>query len=59
MGKLKVTCRLNDYSKPPMPSVIINAHWNYHDLVELEVEGKKYTVDGTELKKAIDNCMNT
>lgn len=59
MAKLKVTCRLNDYSEPAMPSVIINAHWNNQKLVELEVDGKKYTVDGEQLKKAVDNCMNT
>lgn len=59
MKKLKVTCRLDDYSEPSKPSIVVNAHWNYRDFVELEVEGKRYTVNGRQLKKAIDNCMNT
>ncbi len=59
MAKLKVTCKLDDYSEPAMPSVVVNSHWNYQDFVELEIDGKKYTVDGKQLKKAIDNCMNT
>lgn len=59
MTKLKVTCRLDDYSEPAMPSVLIHSHWNDEELVKLEVDGKKYTVDGEQLKKAVDNCMNT
>lgn len=59
MAKLKVTCRLDDYSEPSMPSIIINSHWNDKDLVVLEVGEKKYTVSGRQLRKAIDNCMNT
>lgn len=40
MAKLKVTCRLDDYSEPRMPSIIINSHWNDKDLVVLEVGEK-------------------
>lgn len=40
MAKLKVTCRLDDYSEPSMPSIIINSHWNDKDLVVLEVGEK-------------------
>ena len=58
MGKIKVTCEINDYSEPSQPCIKVHNHWNYKYLVEIEVDGKRHTVDGHELKQAVDNAMN-
>lgn len=58
MSRVRVTCEINDYSEPRKPSMRIHSHWNSNSFVELEINGEKYTVDGKELKIAIDNCMN-
>lgn len=59
MGNVKVTCRIEDHSEPAKGSLLIHNHWNNNRLVELEIDGKRYTVSGNALKTAIDNCMNT
>jgi len=59
MSRIKVTCQINDYSKPAQQSIKIHAHWNDSKMVVLEIDGKEYTVSGKELKTAIDNAMNT
>lgn len=56
---IKVTCEIGDYSQPRNPNIKIHSHWNNNSLIELEVEGVRYAVDGKELKRTIDNCMNT
>lgn len=56
---MKITCELRDYSEPAQPSIKVNAHWNLQRFVELEIEGKKYTVLGQELIEAVKNCMNS
>lgn len=58
MAKVKVTCEISEYSDTAKPSIRVHNHWNSPDFVELEVEGKRYTVDGRQLKIAVDNCMN-
>ncbi len=58
MAKVKVTCEIEDYSDDRKPNIRVHNHWNINRFVELEIEGKKYTVSGNELKIAIDNCMN-
>lgn len=59
MGKVRVTCEVDTYNETAKPSIRMHNHWNRNDYVELEVEGKRYTVCGKQLKIAIDNCMNT
>lgn len=59
MGMVKVTCQIEDYSESRKESLKIHSHWNIKRFVELEIDGKRYTVNGNDLKTAIDNCMNT
>ena len=55
---MKVTCETNDYSNPPRPNIKVhNAWWRSNEMVELEVEGKRYTVNGIELLRAIYKCL--
>ena len=56
---IKVTCHIEDYSDPKMPSIKVHNHWNTKRMVELEVDGKRYTVVGEDLITAIENAMNT
>ncbi len=56
---IKVTCQLEDYSSPSMPSIKVHNHWNTRRQVELEVDGKRYTVNGEDLITAVQNAMNT
>lgn len=58
MSHVKVTCQIEDYSEPRKGSIKIHSHWNINRFVELEINGERYTVNGKELKIAIDNCMN-
>ena len=56
---VKVTCQIEDYSNPSMPCIKVHNSWLTKRQVELEVDGKRYTVDGDELITAVKNCMNT
>lgn len=56
---MKVTCEIKEHSDPAKENVVIHNHWRCGDFVEIEFDGKTYVVDGNELKRAIDNCMNT
>lgn len=56
---IKVTCQLEDYSSPAMPSIKVHSSWNTKRNVDLEVDGKKYTVNGNDLIQAVQNAMNT
>lgn len=57
---MKVTREIQDYSTPPpkKPNIRVHDSWLRGTLVEIEVEGSRYTVDGNEIKHAVDNCMN-
>ena len=55
---MDVTCQIRDYSNPSQPRIKVHNHWCDHNMVELEIDGKRYVVCGRELKKAIDNAMN-
>ena len=55
---MKVTTELRDYSNPTMPVIKIHDHWNNRNMVEIEVEGKRYTVLADEVKRAVDNATN-
>lgn len=55
---MKVTCEINDYSKPAQKRIKVHNAWNHKDtMVELEVDGKRYTVKGSELIGAIKRCL--
>ena len=54
---MRVTIEINDYSKPAKPSIRVHSDWNDGKQIELEVEGKRYTVDGEELRSAISRAM--
>ena len=55
---MNVTCEINDYSNPSQPKIKVHNAWCYSDkMVELEVEGKRFTVKGTELIGAINKCL--
>jgi len=55
---MKVTCEINDYSNSSQPKIKVHNAWNYKDtMVELEVDGKRYTVKGRELIGAINKCL--
>lgn len=41
------------------PAVIVESTWPNRDSVVLAIDGHRYTVIGADLKKAIDNCLNT
>ena len=54
---MKVMCKINDYSDPAKPSILIHSSWPHGERVELEVDDERYTVDGEELISAIKRCM--
>ena len=54
---MKVTCEITDYSAPAQPSLRVHNAWGNGDRVELEIEGKRYTVNGKELISAIQRCL--
>lgn len=56
---VKVSCQLEDYSTPPMPYIYVHNNWITKRNVELEIDGKRYTVNGRDLITAVENCMNT
>lgn len=56
--RIKVTCEVPECSDTAKESIRVHNNWNRKDLVEIEINGKRYTVDGESMKTAIDNCMN-
>ena len=54
---MKITAEINDYSNPSKSKIRIHNHWNHGDMVEVEVNGERYTVKGSELISAINRCM--
>lgn len=55
---MDVTCEINDYSNPQQPQIKVHNACNYKStMVELEVDGKRYTVKGSELIGAINKCL--
>ena len=56
---IKVTCQLDDYSDPAKPEIKVHSHWCYRNLVEIEAEGRRYTVCGYDMIEAVKNAMNT
>ena len=56
---IKVTCQLTDYSNPAKPEIKVHNYWNGNKYVEVEVDGDRYVVSGTDMIEAVKNCMNT
>ena len=54
---MKITAEINDYSNPSKTHIRVHNHWNYGDMVELEVNGERHTVKGSELISAINRCL--
>ena len=54
---MKVTCEINDYSEPSKVNIRVHNAWAQSDMVELEVNGERYTVKGNELISAINRCL--
>ena len=50
---MRVTCEIDDYSRPTMPCIRIHNSWCDESKVELEVKGERYTVDAEELISAV------
>jgi hypothetical protein len=65
MGKNKVITKVEIYEvddkEVPIGmfrSLKVLSHWNRRELVVIEVNGKKYTVEGDDLMAAIENAQN-
>jgi hypothetical protein len=63
MSRIKNTAEVKTYNDNTIPSnkeisILIHSHWNRREFVELEIRGERFVVLGSDLKKAIDNCMN-
>ena len=56
---IKVTCQIPDQSTPAKSEIKVHNHWNSRKWVEIEIEGKRYTVNGSDMITAINNCTNT
>lgn len=54
---MKITTEITDYSEPAKPPIRVHNHWNIGSFVELEVNGERYAVKGSELISAINRCM--
>lgn len=54
---MNVTCEINDYSNPSQPCIRVHDHWCDGNKVEIEVDGKRYIVKGSEIISAIQKCM--
>ena len=54
---MKITAEINDYSNPVQPKIKIHNHWGDGSKVELEIEGRRYIVCGSELISAVNRCI--
>jgi hypothetical protein len=54
---IKVTCEVQTYDNPAKPSIRVHSSWYDDRQVEIEVEGKRYTVMGKDLITAIEDAM--
>ncbi len=60
MARIKNTAEVKIYANTGAPAGVIKveSHHLSQDRVSLEINGKVYAVYGSDLKLAIDNCMN-
>ena len=63
MSRIKISQKITIYEiddeEVADNELSINSHWNYDNFVILKIGNKDYTVDGDDLKTAIDNAMNS
>lgn len=66
MNRIKVQSVMNIYeidgkdtSGLELPKLTVASHWNRNNFVVLEVGGKRYTVEASDLRAAIQNATNT
>ena len=50
---MRVTIIIRDFSNPAQPSICVHDAWPNGDRAELEIEGKRYTVNADELISAL------
>lgn len=59
---MRTSCEINDYSSLDITSckskVIIESDWISNDQVTIKIGNEERSVYGSELIKAIENCMN-
>lgn len=53
---MKVTIEIQDYSDPAQPCIRVHSVWQDGKKVELEIDGKRYTVLADELVSAISKA---
>ena len=54
---MKVTVEVEDYSQPRQQNIRVHNSWCNSDMVEIEIEGKRYTVFAKEMISAIEKAM--
>ena len=50
---MKVTVEIKDYSNPAQPCIRVHNAWAKPEMVELEINGERYTVSSEELISAV------
>ena len=53
---MKVTIEIKDYSNPAQPNIRVHSAWHGGDNAELEIDGKRYTVNADELISALQKA---
>jgi hypothetical protein len=59
---MRTSCEIDDYSsldiKSCKPKVIIESDWISNDKVTIKIGNEERSIYGSELIKAIENCMH-
>lgn len=53
---MKITCEINDYSKPKQPKIKIHSKSFDTTMIDIEINNIKYTVCADELISAINKA---
>ena len=53
VDRMRVTIIIRDFSNPAQPSICVHDSWPTGDRAELEIDGKRYTVNVDELISAL------
>ncbi len=56
---IKVTCTVQNYDNPAKEDLKVHSHWHQKEMVELEINGQRYTVLARDVEAAVKNCTNT
>ena len=54
---IDVTCRVKNYDNPAKVSFLVHSHWTDNKFVEIEINGERYTVVGSDMITAIQAAM--